>query len=189
MKITPALLRKHGACSEQVEEFTALYPRGTEPTVDTMFACAAAGLDIFWCLCLLPLEGPGSQRAFSLWCAEQVAHLSDDPRVAECLAVVRTRVLDPASVTDNVLAAAWDTAMDAARAAAWDTAKAAAWDAAWAAAMAADMAAEMAAASDAARAAASDAATAAARAAAAAAARAAAMAAQIAILSQMLLEA
>ena len=123
MKITPALLRKHGACSEQVEEFAALYPHGTEPTVEEMFTCAAEGLDVLWCLRLLPLEGPGSQRAFSLWCAEQVAHLSDDPRVAECLAVVRTRVLDPASVTDNVLAAAWAAAREAA---AW-AAEAAAW--------------------------------------------------------------
>jgi len=128
MKITPALLRKHGACSEQVEEFTALYPRGTEPTVDTMFACAAAGLDIFWCLCLLPLEGPGSRRAFALWCAEQIAHLSDDPRVTECLAVVRRRVLDPASVTDNVLAAAWAAAREAAAWAA-EAAARAAWEA------------------------------------------------------------
>ena len=113
MKITPALLRQHNACSEQVEEFSALYPHGTEPTVEAMFVCAAEGLDALWCLCLLPPEGPGSRRAFALWCAEQVSDLSADPRVAECLAVVRRRVENPDSVSDFELseaaraAAAW----------------------------------------------------------------------------------
>jgi len=133
MKITPALLRQHNACSEQVEEFSALYPHGTEPTVEAMFVCAAEGLDALWCLCLLPPEGPGSRRAFALWCAEQVSDLSADPRVAECLAVVRRRVENPDSVSDFELSeAARVAAARAARVAAAEAARAAAaWMAGW----------------------------------------------------------
>jgi len=49
---------------------------------------------------LLSSEGPRSKRAFALFCAERVAYLNTDPRIVECLVIVRRRVADPASVTD-----------------------------------------------------------------------------------------
>ena len=73
-------------------------------------------------------------------CAECVAHLSDDPRVAECrrvrLAWVRGEATDEQrdAARDAAWAASWAAAGDAAWAAAGDAAWAAAWDAAWAAA-------------------------------------------------------
>jgi len=173
MRIDAEMLRRHGACAAQVKEVARLWPRGTEPTVEALIIASAHGLDVLWLLMLLPAEGPGSRRAFALWCAEQVADFADDKRVADCLAVVRRRVEDSASVSDADL--------DAARAAAWAAAGAAAgaaaWDAAWAAAGAAAWAA------------AGDAAWDAARAAARAAAWAAAGDAQIACLAQLLSDA
>jgi len=123
MKITHALLVAHGACRDQAEQFLADYPDGLLPTVEALTCAAAAGLDVWWAVRLLPAEGPGSARAYALWCAQQVAHLCPDSRVAECLAVVARRVEAPDSASDADL--------DAAGAAAWDAARAAAWDAAW----------------------------------------------------------
>ena len=182
MRITIKRLKAVKACTNQVKLFETLYPTGVEPTVENMTHAAAAGLEVDWSFHLLPAEGPGSQRAYALWCAEQVAHLNTDPRVEQCLEVVRRKVADPASVTDVDLAAAGDAARAAARAAG---------DAAWAA-----LAAALAAAGDAAwatrdaawaaRAAAGDVAWAAGDA--VWATRAAAREAQIAYLSQLLLE-
>ena len=181
MLITAELLEQHGVCAEQVAAVRLLWPNGAEPTVEVLAEAAAEGLDPWWLWHLLPAEGPGSRRAYALWCAEQVAHLSGDARVGDCLAVVRRRVNDPGSVSNADLDAARDAARAAAWDAAWDAARAAAWDAARDAARAAARAAARDAAWDAARAAARDAAWdaagAAARAAAGAAARAAARAA------------
>ena len=181
MKLTYELLKaqKPTACDEQANEFKRLFPDGCEPTVENLFELAnseyvpGCTLDVFWLVRLLPEEGPGSMRAFALWCAEQVAYLCDDQRVRDCIDVVRRRVDVPGSCTDQELAAAWA----AAGAAAWAAAGAAAWAAARAAAWAA------------AGAAAWDAARAAAGAAARDATWDAAWAAQIACLSQLLLEA
>jgi len=52
---------------------------------------------------LLPNEGQQSKRAFALFCAERVKHLNADPRVEECLAVVRRKVANPESVTNAEL--------------------------------------------------------------------------------------
>jgi hypothetical protein len=52
---------------------------------------------------LLSPEGPRSKRAFALFCAERVAHLITDPRVVECLAVIRQKVTNPESVTKRKL--------------------------------------------------------------------------------------
>jgi hypothetical protein len=175
MRLTYDLLVQHAACTAQRDEFRRLFPDGCEPTVESLFELAnseympGCTLDVFWLVRLLPEEGPGSMRAFALWCAEQVAPLCDDQRVRDCIEVVRRRVDVPGSCTDQELAAAWDAAWAAAGAAAG----AAAWDAAGAAAGAAAW----------------DAAWDAARAAAGAAALAAAGAAQIACLSQLLCEA
>ena len=137
MRITTDVLRAANACEEQRDLFAELYPDGLEPTVEWLSEAAAHGLDVWWCWHLLPAEGPGSQRAYALWCAEQVAHLCSDRRVAKCLAVVRRRVARPASVSDAERAAAGDAARAAAGAAAWAAAWAAAGAAAWAAARAA----------------------------------------------------
>ena len=110
MKITADLLAARGACVDQVAEVRRLWPRGAEPTDEDLTQAEAHGLNWLWLVCLLPAEGPGSQRAFALWCAEQVAHLADDQRVADCLDVVRRRVADPSSVSDVELAAAWAAA-------------------------------------------------------------------------------
>jgi hypothetical protein len=148
MKITTALLRQHNACNDgspgQVDLFEELYPNGLIPDVASLSEAAAAGLDVWWAWHLLPEEGPGSQRAYALWCAEQVEHLTDDPRVHDCLAVVRRRVQTPNSVSDRDLEAAREAARDAAGAAAWAAAweaEAAAGAAAWAAREAAGAAA------------------------------------------------
>ena len=125
MKITADLLAARGACVDQVAEVRRLWPRGAEPTDEDLTQAEAHGLNWLWLVCLLPAEGPGSQRAFALWCAEQVAHLADDQRVADCLDVVRRRVADPSSVSDVELAAAWAAAWAAASAA--GAAASAAW--------------------------------------------------------------
>jgi hypothetical protein len=140
MRPTYKLLRQHNACTPQADEFRALFPRGCKPTVDNLMFLAnheyaenghvGGPLDVLWLARLLPKEGPGSMRAFALWCAEQVAHLNTDERVVNCLAVVRRRVDAPGSCTDEGLAAAGDAAWAAARAAAGDAAGAAAGDAA-----------------------------------------------------------
>ena len=134
MKITYDLLVAHGACEDQRDQFRALHPTGVEPTVEALSELAAHDLDAWWLWNVLPAEGPGSQRAYALWCAEQVAHLCGDPRVEQCLEAVRRRVANPGGVTDAELAAAGDAARAAAWAAAWAAARAAAGDAARAAA-------------------------------------------------------
>ena len=63
----------------------------------------------------LPDEGQQSKRAFALWCAERVKHLNTDPRIEECLAVVRRKVADPTSVTNEDLKRAGDAIYYAAR--------------------------------------------------------------------------
>jgi hypothetical protein len=185
MRITYELLKAQTppACDDQANEFRTLFPDGCEPTVENLMFLAnhewmpGQLLDVFWLIRLLPEEGPGSMRAFALWCAEEIAPLCDDQRVRDCLSVVRRRVDAPGTCTDAELDAARDAAWDAA----WAAAGAAAWDAAWAAAGAA--------ARDAAWAAAGAAAGDAARDAARAAAWDAARDAQIACLSQLLMEA
>jgi hypothetical protein len=137
MKLTYDLLVKHNACIPQRDEFRRLFPDGCEPTIDNLLYLSSceypngATLDPWWLYYVLPDEGPGSKRAYALWCAEQVAYLCDDQRVRDCLAVVRRRVEDPTQpgTSDADLAAA----RAAARAAA-DAADAAAAYAAYAAA-------------------------------------------------------
>ena len=114
MKITADLLMMHDACYEQVAEVRLLWPDGVEPTIDVLAEAAVEGLDPWWLWHLLPAEGPGSRRAYALWCAKQVAHLSGDQRVAQCLAVVRRRVEDPSGVSDEELHAYADAAAYAA---------------------------------------------------------------------------
>jgi len=103
MKITAALLRKHKAC-KQIERFTKVYPNGIEANGENAILLAAEGFDVLWATRLLPREGPKSQRAFALWCAEQVAYLNTNPRVKKCLKTVRREILRPGS--QNLTAAA-----------------------------------------------------------------------------------
>jgi hypothetical protein len=89
--------------------------------------------DTLWCLKLLP-EHNKLWRKYAWWCASQVAHLTGDKRVHDCLAVVLRH--SEGKATDEELAVARKGARDAARAA--DTATAAAaYAAAWAAGAAA----------------------------------------------------
>jgi hypothetical protein len=112
MKITADLLRKHGACDDppdcQVARFAALWPDGAEPTVEALTEAAACGLDVWWLVRVLPLH---DQRRYAWWCASQVAYLTDDQRVHDCLATVRRAVEEPGSVAAAELraaeAAAW----------------------------------------------------------------------------------
>ena len=175
MRITKELLLQHGACEDQINLFVSLYPSGAELTVDNALQGHRHGLDALWLLNLLPAEGPHSQRAFTLWCAEQVVHLCDDYRVAACIETVRCRVARLDSVTDEDMRAACDAALDAADAAADAAARSAAAGARAAGAVRA-----------AAEAAAEAAALAAARAAVGDAARDVAVAAQIACLVDLL---
>ena len=121
MRLTYELLKAQTppACDEQANEFQRLFPDGCEPTVENLTFLAnhehadRGLLDVTWLVRLLPKEGPGSMRAFALWCAEQVAYLCDDQRVRDCIEVVRRRVDVPGSCTDQELAAAGDAAGDA----------------------------------------------------------------------------
>ena len=48
MRITEALLRQHGACSEQARAFGGEWPDGCEVTEETVARAAALGLDAEW---------------------------------------------------------------------------------------------------------------------------------------------
>jgi len=80
--------------------------------------------DTLWVLRCLP-EHDLLWRKYAWFCASEVKHLSDDPRVEECLDVVNRYCAGEAS--DEELWAARDAAWDAA----WAAAGAAAGDAAW----------------------------------------------------------
>jgi len=125
MRITTELLRKHKACEKQVKLFSKTYPRGIKASGENAVLLAAGGFDVLWAIRLLPFEGPGSQRAFNLWCVEQVAYLSTDPRVKQCLDIIRKEVLHPGSQdlidTRNI----YRDITHGARTAAWKVAKAA----------------------------------------------------------------
>lgn len=108
MKITADLLRAHNEYMDRVSAFAALWPDGLEPTVEAVFIAEAAGFDVLGWTRLLPREGPGSRRAFTLWCVEQMAHHSDDPRVLECLQLLRRRVFEPSAVSAADLVAMWN---------------------------------------------------------------------------------
>jgi hypothetical protein len=90
--------------------------------------------DTLWCLKLLP-EHNKLWRKYAWWCASQVAHLTDDKRVHDCLAVVLRH--SEGKATDEELA----VARKGAAAAYADAAAANAANAADAAANAADAAA------------------------------------------------
>jgi len=139
MLITTDTLIAAGAVANcaALRTFAEYWPDGAEPTTDNMIEAVAVGLNPLWLACLLPTEGPVSQRALRLYCADQCAAPDDDARVVACRETVRRRVDDPASVSDEDLAAAaaaawaaWSAAWTAAAAAAW-----AAWTAAWTAAV------------------------------------------------------
>jgi len=127
VKITAALLRKYNACGNQVKSFSKAYPDGIEASGENAILLMAEGFNIFCAITLLPKEGPGSQRAFALWCAEQVAHLTEDPKVKQCLKIVRAEVLQPGSQN---LAAAQDAARDTTQSTAFDITQVAVHDAA-----------------------------------------------------------
>ena len=78
-------------------------------------------------------------RAFSRWCALEVAHLWDMPPIVR--QYLETGDESIRAAARAAAWTAWDATWDAARAAAWDAARAAAWDAARAAARAAAWAA------------------------------------------------
>ena len=121
MKITRKLLWEHGACRVQVKKFHKLYPNGCEPTIEVLFDLAAEGLDAWWLQRLLPAEGLGSRREYALWCVEQVEDLLPESVRRNVLPVIRWRVHGPDDVSDEDLAAAWNTAWAAwaAAGAAW----------------------------------------------------------------------
>jgi hypothetical protein len=97
--------------------------------------------DTLWCLDLLP-EHNNLWRKYAWWCASQVAHLTDDKRVHDCLAVVLRH--SEGKATDEELRVARKGAAAAAAgtatAAAWAADYASAADAAYAARRAADAA-------------------------------------------------
>ena len=115
MKITYELLCAHGAADcPDARLFREIWPDGAEPTVEVLDRAAAEGLDWLWCVKLLPLEGIGGQRDFSVRCVDPVAHLLTDERSVRALDLAGRRVADPTSVSGGELAAAWDAAWDAA---------------------------------------------------------------------------
>jgi len=97
MRITTALLKKYKACEKEVERFAKAYPNGIEANGENAVLLSAEGFDVLWATRLLSKEGPGSQRAFALWCVEQVAHLNTNPKVKKCLKTVRREILRPGS--------------------------------------------------------------------------------------------
>ena len=149
MKIIRELLKQNDACEEQTVRFAELFPDGCEPTIENLSVLWAEKLSVFWLTRLLPAEGLNSRRHFAYLCAREVSHLIKDKRAHECLEVVRRRVEDPNSVSDEELQNATYAAADAANAAssAYDACRAAgaaaydAYDVAGAAAYATDTAA------------------------------------------------
>jgi len=167
MKITTELLKEYNACEKQVKHFAKAYPDGVKASGENAVLLAAEGFNVLWAVNLLPQEGLGSRRAFALWCAEQVAHLTKNPKIKQCLEIVKAEVLQPgsqnlAAAQDTVWSAArdairdanldtirsvyrsasqevfYDTALNTARDAAWAAAWSAAWYAAWSADRSAD---------------------------------------------------
>lgn len=110
MRITTELLPDYDECADQVAIFKRLWPKGCRPTIENLVEAEANKLHWLWCIRLLPLEGPGSQREFGLWCAEQAAYLIKDQRIHNCLRIIATRVKDPTSVLDKELSAIEDVA-------------------------------------------------------------------------------
>jgi len=103
MRITTTLINEHCPYKYEAAAFASEYPDGIEASGENVILLAAEGFNVLWIANLLPDEGPGSKRAFALWCAEQVAHLSDDPRVAQCLDVIRREVLQPGTQDLNTV--------------------------------------------------------------------------------------
>jgi len=124
VKITTELLKKYKACEKQVERFGKVYPNGVEANGENALLLDAKGFDVLWAITFLPQEGLGSRREFALWCAEQVAHLTNDLRIKRCLRVVRQEVEKPGS--QNLISAR--IVADAACAASWTLVHATSWN-------------------------------------------------------------
>lgn len=54
MRVFPPLLRKHGACAEQIALFKRTFPKGASLTNKNAIRALNAGLTISWLECLLP---------------------------------------------------------------------------------------------------------------------------------------
>ena len=62
MKITKNMLRKHEACSDQVELFAAEWPNGAEVTADNVLRAITLALDVSW---LTHLMTAGARRDYN----------------------------------------------------------------------------------------------------------------------------
>ena len=153
MKTTLNEIRKHGPCESGWTKLLVHLgkTRADDEPVSILTILDSNGLnDAIWCL--RAVSGHDREiRLFAVWCARQVEHLNNDPRVKACndtterfahglateheLTSARVAVLAAAEAADGdaVLAAARVAARAAARAAAW----VADGDAAWVAVLAA----------------------------------------------------
>ena len=52
-RITVELLKAHGACSEEIEQFQELFPKGAPVSMRSFNKAREAGLDVFWTEILL----------------------------------------------------------------------------------------------------------------------------------------
>jgi hypothetical protein len=59
-RITVELLKAHGACSEEIEQFQELFPKGAPVSMRSFNKAREAGLDVFWTEILL--AGPARAK-------------------------------------------------------------------------------------------------------------------------------
>jgi len=119
--ITLAQIKAKNPCSEGWEEVKAANTDAPFPVSSILESNDLD--DTLWTLRCLP-EYDNLWRKFAWWCARQVSHLSDDPRVEECLAVVWRH--SEGKATDAELEAARLAARSAEAAVAWLAARSAA---------------------------------------------------------------
>ena len=124
--ITRSWLTNKGACRDQVDRFSGLYPKGMPLTAENVWACHKAGLDVIWAACHLMTKA--QRQTFILYTLRQ--------RQPHLVSLLARAGLKKQSV--QIKSLKFDTVADATAAipvlnAAW----AAAWDAAWDAAYAA----------------------------------------------------
>jgi hypothetical protein len=85
MLITRKLLVDRRACHDAIDDFSAIWPDGAEPTVENLWIAYKAKLDVYWLRCFLPDRGPFSALAWIAWCLKRGIPLCSNGQVEEVL--------------------------------------------------------------------------------------------------------
>jgi hypothetical protein len=88
MLVTSELLKQYAACDDAVALFEELWPRGVFPSYEALQRAEKEGLDTYFLLSLLPVEGSISGRAFCSWCLNRIIHLYQEQDARECLVLL-----------------------------------------------------------------------------------------------------